>query len=301
MPSIEPRVEGHALHRLEHQRVQVEHAELAVADPGLALAQALERADVDEHRAGAAELHVVRRRVLQDHVLLQRRQQQVELAQRRVLEHREGPLVRVRDERDALVAQDAGGLVDEHAAIDGSVLDLLGAHDPLVVEQAGAAQRHEVGQTVRRERAVDVVARVEDAALGVAERARLESCGLRGGVRGRGHGAGHSRRRLRARPSRPLAPSHRTAQYRLAGRSAQARLLAAGRLRLRGLRLVLLDVEEAQEAVPVQLGRYGDSSKPTRDDLQDHAPAAGIQISENGGHRERDSKVFRGRVEESAG
>src|SRR3712207_9233688 len=37
-----------ALVRLEHQRIQVEHAELAVADPRLARRQPLERAHVDE-------------------------------------------------------------------------------------------------------------------------------------------------------------------------------------------------------------------------------------------------------------
>jgi len=49
------------------------------------------------------------------------------------------------------------------------------------------------------------------------------------------------------------------------------------------------DVKEAEEAVPVELGGDGDSGEPTSDDLQDHAPAAGIQIGENCGHRGRDS------------
>ncbi len=113
--AAQPGVERHALRRLEQQRIQVEHAELAVADPRLALADPLERADVHERRARALELDVVGRRVLQHHVVLERRQQQVELQQRGVLQHREGPLVRVRDERDALVAQDRGGLVHEQA------------------------------------------------------------------------------------------------------------------------------------------------------------------------------------------
>ena len=109
MPSIDPRSQGWKgtpFSRLEQQRIEVEHAELAVADPRLALAQPLERADVDEHRPRALELHVVGRGVLEDQVVLERRQQQVELQQRGVPQHRERPLVRVRDERDALVAQD---------------------------------------------------------------------------------------------------------------------------------------------------------------------------------------------------
>jgi hypothetical protein len=151
-------LEGDVLHRLQQQRVEVEHAELAQAHPGLALAQALERADVHEDRLRALELDVVGRRVLQDQVVLQRGEQQVELEQRGVLEHRERPLVGIRDERNPLVAQHAGRLVDEQRAIDRAVLDLLGRDDARVVEQAGLAQRLEVGQAVRRQRAVDPVA-----------------------------------------------------------------------------------------------------------------------------------------------
>jgi hypothetical protein len=150
----QPGVERHALHRLQQQRIQVEHAELAVADPGLALAVALERADVDEHRPRALELHVVGRGVLEHEVVLERGEQQVELDQRGVFQHRECPLVGIRDERDALVAQQPGRLVDEQslaggAAACGGLLDQLGADDALVVEQAGGGQRLEVAQPVR--------------------------------------------------------------------------------------------------------------------------------------------------------
>ena len=182
-----PGVERHVLHRLEQQRIQVEHAELAVADPRLALAQALERADVHEHRARAAELDVVGRGVLQDHVALERREQQVELHERGVLQHRERPLVRVRHERDPLVPEHAGGLVDEQPAQRLGVLGALGAHEPLVVEQARVGQRLEVAQAVGRECAVDLAVAVEDAALGVAKAAWLEA-GFGAGVGGRPHG-----------------------------------------------------------------------------------------------------------------
>ena len=44
------------------------------------------------------------------------------------------------------------------------------------------------------------------------------------------------------------------------------------------------DPEEPQHAVPVELRGNGHCREATRDDLQDHAPAAGIQICEDGGH-----------------
>ena len=62
------RVERQVLVGLQHQRIEVEHAELAVARPRLGRPQPLERADVDEHGRGAAELHVVGRRVLERQV-----------------------------------------------------------------------------------------------------------------------------------------------------------------------------------------------------------------------------------------
>ncbi len=172
--AAQPGLEGDALRRLQQQRIEVEHAELAVADPGLALADALERADVDEDRPGALELHVVRRRVLEDEVVVERVEQQVELQQRGVLQHREGPLVRIRDERDALVAQHGRGLVDEQPPERRHVLDELGRHDPLVVEQPARPQGLEVAQAVGRERAIDLVAGIEDSALRVAEGAGFE-------------------------------------------------------------------------------------------------------------------------------
>src|ERR671923_1676678 len=60
--------------------------------------------------------------------------------------------------------------------------------------------------------------------------------------------------------------------------------LAGVGLGLGGLRLLLADPEELKETSPVELGGHGDRGETARDDLQDHAPAAGIQIGEDGGH-----------------
>ena len=59
--------------------------------------------------------------------------------------------------------------------------DALGRDHAPVVEQPGGLERLEVAQAVGRQRAIDLVAGVEDAALGVAERARLEPAGCRVG------------------------------------------------------------------------------------------------------------------------
>ena len=182
-----PGMERHVLRRLEQQRIQVEHAELAVAHPGLALAQPLVRADVHEHRARAAELDVVGRGVLQDHALLERREEQVQLDERGVLEHRERPLVGVRHERDALVPEHRRRLVHQQPAQRLGALRALGANEPLVVEQAGLDQRLEVAQAVGREGAVDLAVAVEDPALGVTKAAGLEA-GVGADVVGRPHG-----------------------------------------------------------------------------------------------------------------
>ena len=105
--AAQQRVVGQVLVGLQHERIEEEHAELPVARPRLVRAQALERADVDEHRRGAPPLDVVRGGVLQRQVGAQRAAVEVQLQQRRVLEHRERPLVRVGEERHALVAQRA--------------------------------------------------------------------------------------------------------------------------------------------------------------------------------------------------
>ena len=59
----------------------------------------------------------------------------------------------------------------------GDAVGPLGAHDPLAVEQAGGLEGLEVAQPIGRERAEDVIARIEDSALGIAERSGLEPGG----------------------------------------------------------------------------------------------------------------------------
>src|SRR5690606_10512694 len=60
----QPRLERNPAPRLHQEGVEELAAELAVADPGLALAVLLERSDVDELGAAADELDVVGRGVL---------------------------------------------------------------------------------------------------------------------------------------------------------------------------------------------------------------------------------------------
>ena len=73
------------------------------------------------------------------------------------------------------MAQHPGGLVHEQPAQRLGVLRALGAHDPLVVEQAGVGHGLEVAQAVGRERPEDLAAAIEDAALGVTKAAGLEA------------------------------------------------------------------------------------------------------------------------------
>jgi hypothetical protein len=103
--AAEPGLEADVLVGLQQQRVQHRLAELPVAGPRLAGAHPLERADVDEDRAGADEGEVVGVPVLHGQVGAEGGQQQVQVDQGRVLEHREGPLVRVGDEGDPLVLE----------------------------------------------------------------------------------------------------------------------------------------------------------------------------------------------------
>ena len=98
--AAQPRLVGDPHVGPQHQRVEVLAEELPVAHPDVARLERLERPDVDEHRPGADELHVVRRRVLQDHVLRQGGLEEVELQEGGVPQHGERPLVWVRDDRD---------------------------------------------------------------------------------------------------------------------------------------------------------------------------------------------------------
>jgi hypothetical protein len=118
MPSIEPRSQGwkgNVLVGLQQQRIEEQHAELAISGPGLALAQLLERADVYEQRLRATKLDVVGRRVFEAEPGVECCQLDVELQQRRVAEHSERPLIGVGDERDALVPEDRSGVLGEDA------------------------------------------------------------------------------------------------------------------------------------------------------------------------------------------
>ena len=92
--------------RLQHQRIQERLAELAVARPGLARFVAEERRDIDKDRPRADPLHVEGRAVLDHEPFGQGRIEQVEVQQRRILEHAERPLVRVRDEGESVVFED---------------------------------------------------------------------------------------------------------------------------------------------------------------------------------------------------
>ena len=73
------------------------------------------------------------------------------------------------------MAEHRGRLVHEQVAQRCNVACTLGAHDALVVEQAAGLERLEVAQAIGRERAVDLVARVEHPALGVTKRPGLEA------------------------------------------------------------------------------------------------------------------------------
>ena len=168
----QPRAEVDALVRLKQQRVQVEHAELPVAGPRLALSQPLERADVDEHGLRSAPLDVVRRRVLQHQILVERAAKQLELEERGVAEHRERPLVRIRDERDPLVLENGRGAGDRDV-VDLRRRDELALRDRLA-EELRLRQRGPVRQAVCGERAQDARIVVEDATVPVAKGARLE-------------------------------------------------------------------------------------------------------------------------------
>src|SRR5207248_1682230 len=133
--SAEPWLEGHVLPGLEEERVEEEHAELPVARPRLALAQPLERADVDEDRPGAAELDVVGRRVLEDQAGADRATHELELEEGSVAQHPEGPLVRVRDDRYDVVLEDGRDLTVERVRYLGDTGGLARADElPFALE-----------------------------------------------------------------------------------------------------------------------------------------------------------------------
>ncbi len=158
--AAEPRPEVHSLVRLQQQRIEIEHAELAVAGPRLTRPQPLERADVDEDRSRAAPLDVVRGRILEHQVLVERAAKQLELQQRRIAQHRERPLVRIRDEGNALVLED-GGRVGDRRFVDARRRDELALCDGLPrrastptarSSRAGRPRKARAGRARRRRR-----------------------------------------------------------------------------------------------------------------------------------------------------
>ena len=106
--SAQPRLKRDTDPGSEEQRKQELAGELSVADPRLTWAVGLERADVDEHRPAVDELDVVRGGVLDGQPGGEGALEQVELEDRRVLEHGEGPLVWVADEGEQRVLQGGG-------------------------------------------------------------------------------------------------------------------------------------------------------------------------------------------------
>ena len=175
----QPGLERHVLPGLQQERVEEEHAELSVARPRLAPAQLLERADVDEDRLGAPELHVVRGGVLEDHSRLDRAAHERELEQRRVAEHRERPLVGVGDERDHVVLEHARDPTVDCVRNLGDVVDLARADEASVLlellEEGRRRERPPVGEPLLAQEPEDPAVAREDAAVGIAERPRLET------------------------------------------------------------------------------------------------------------------------------
>ena len=103
----EPVLERQVSIRLQHQRVQVEAAELPVSGPGSARRQRFKGGNVDEDRPAPVPLNVVGGGVLEDHPFGQRLGDQPELQQGGVLQHPERPLVGIGDVGDGLVVQNA--------------------------------------------------------------------------------------------------------------------------------------------------------------------------------------------------
>lgn len=157
-----------ALVRLEQQGEQVEHAELPVAHPELILTQTLEGADVDEHRSPLDELDVVWRGVLEHQVVLESQKGQVELKQRSLLEHREGPFIRIADDRDPLVLQHCGRLAVAEAR-HRAVLEQRGPNQPRVIQQSAHRQGHEIVKSAGAECTEYTQPLHEDTAVGIAE------------------------------------------------------------------------------------------------------------------------------------
>ena len=169
-------LEGDVEVRLEEQRIEEGLAELPVAHPWPSRPETLERPDVDEHGRGAAPLHVEGVAVLHGEAVVERGEEDLEVEHRRIAEHLEGPLIGIRDERDALVLEQQCPCAD----VDRRQLarfDFSGCHCLAVVDQAREEVRGgEPGPLGRRllvEPAQDTVADVEDGCRRVTERPGL--------------------------------------------------------------------------------------------------------------------------------
>src|SRR5207248_3159833 len=177
--AAQPWLEGHVLPGLEEERVEAEHAELPVARPRLALAQPLERADVDEDRPGAAELDVVGRRVLEDQAGADRATHELELEEGSVAQHPERPLVRVGDDRDDVVLEHGRDLAVEGARHLADAVRLARADELAFAlqlrEERRGGERPPVLEPVRAQDPEDAPVSGEDPAVRVAERSGLEA------------------------------------------------------------------------------------------------------------------------------
>jgi hypothetical protein len=176
------RLERDAAVRLEHEWIEEQHAELPIAGPRLALARSLERPDVHEDRLRPAPLDVVRRSVLDHQVLREARGNEAQLQQRRVLQHGERPLVRIRDEGEALVVERAhpGAARVEPLELAQNLLACLLGGDELTaggerLEELGCRQRVPVGEPGFGQCPKDtVVVAAKDPCVPVPERAGLK-------------------------------------------------------------------------------------------------------------------------------
>ena len=165
------RLEGDVAQCLEEQWVEEQLAELAIAGPRLASTQPLEGADVDEDRARADELDVVRRGVLGDEFVGQRLTGEPELQSGGVAEHLERPFVWIGEHVDAIVAENGGPVAGEVG--DGRV-DPFGADDVASLEGSPVEGRRgeclEIGECRLRQPSPHPLGVDEDARQGIAKR-----------------------------------------------------------------------------------------------------------------------------------
>jgi hypothetical protein len=136
------------IHRRHHRERREEVlAELPVRRPGLALYIRSERQSIDEHRACADELDVVRTCVAQHLHPSERAPLDLEREQRCGLELAEAPLVGIADEGNLLGPQhDVRGRRSWHAQIDFLVRD----HQPILYELVVKPRPDEAGIRVSR-------------------------------------------------------------------------------------------------------------------------------------------------------